>query len=259
MHHPDEVDLPHHYTRDLERRPWWHKAYFESAAPDLKGPLRAYNDTTEQLRHTIANYYSMISLLDHNVGRILQALESLGLAKNTLVCFSSDHGDWMGDHGWLTKGPLLYEGLVRVGLVLRGPGVPRGQVMDQPVATTDLHATFMEAAGLAPDRQTHSQSLWPLLRQEESSRDFAYGEWDLDAGGWGLDLKLRLVRTQDHKLTLEENSGAGELYNLRDDPHEMDNLFDDQGYATLRMQMIDMIRGRPDDVLDTLPPASGPW
>ena len=150
MHHPDEVDLPEHRTKDLERRPWWHRAALEKT-PDLAQPeLREFRQrysrtpeqTDEQLRHLIANYYSMISLIDHNVGRILVELDNLGLSDNTLVVYTTDHGDWLGDHGLILKGPMHYEGLLRVGLIAKGPGIAAGKVVDQPVATHDLPATF---------------------------------------------------------------------------------------------------------------------
>jgi hypothetical protein len=85
-----------------------------------------------QLRDLIANYYGMIALIDHNVGRILAALDTYGLAENTLVVYSTDHGDWLGDHGLILKGPMAYEGLLRVGLLMRGPGIPRGKVVTHP-------------------------------------------------------------------------------------------------------------------------------
>ena len=79
-------------------------------------------------RDLIANYYGMISLIDHNVGRMLEALDAYGLADNTLVVYSTDHGDWLGDHGLILKGPMAYEGLLRVGLLVRGPGVAEAVV-----------------------------------------------------------------------------------------------------------------------------------
>ena len=276
MHHPDEVDLPEHWVRDMERRPWWHKAYVENTAgdpgmdaalrdhetaltrlPARNGRARDYQDSEEQLRHTIANYYSMISLIDHNVGRILDSLQQLGLADNTLVVFSSDHGDWLGDHGMMLKGPLMYEGLLRVGLIVRGPGVGKNRINPHPVATTDLPATFLDYAAVPTGAPLHGKSLRGLLEGDEASRDFAYNEWDLNPEGWGLDLKLRTVRTRRHKLTLEENSGAGELYDLGEDPQEMDNVFDTQSYAAVRRELTDMIRSRPDDVMDPVPPPAG--
>jgi arylsulfatase A-like enzyme len=255
MHRPEEVDLPDHRTMDLDRRPWWHRASLEGT-PVLTDPaLRAFRQkqsrvprqTDEQLRHLIANYYGMIALIDHNVGRILLALEDLDLDGNTLVVFTSDHGDWLGDHGLILKGPMHYEGLLRVGCLMQGPGVPAGKVVNDPISTLDLPATFHDYAGVAASRDLHARSLRPLI-EGEGGRDFAYNEWDLHPARCGVALKLRTVRTRTHKLTLEENSGAGELYDLAGDPTEMDNRFGDPGMAAVQRELTDMIRSRPDDV-----------
>jgi arylsulfatase A-like enzyme len=264
MHHPDEVDLPAHRTLDLERRPWWHKASLEGV-PLLADPkLRAFRaeqsrtprQSDEQLRHLIANYYGMISLIDHNVGRILLALQELGLAENTLVIFTTDHGDWLGDHGLLLKGPIHYEGLLRVGCIAQGPGVPKGKIVPHPISTLDLPATFHDYAGVAPSRALHSRTLRPLI-EGDGARDFAYNEWDLHPSRCGVALKLRTVRTRTHKLTLEMDSGAGELYDLANDPTEMDNRFGDPGMAKVQRELTDMIRARPDDVMKPPPEPVG--
>ena len=98
--------------------------------PRRNGRARNYNDSDLQLRHTIANYYGMISLIDHNIGRILISLEENGLADDTIVIYTSDHGDWLGDHGMMLKGPMFYEGLLRVAMILKGPGIPSGSVLE---------------------------------------------------------------------------------------------------------------------------------
>jgi arylsulfatase A-like enzyme len=258
MHHPDDVDLPAHGTLDLERRPWWHRASLEGK-PKLSDPTLLHHRTEQsrtpaqselQMRHLIANYYGMISLIDHNVGRILLALDRLGLADNTLVVYSTDHGDWLGDHGLILKGPMMYEGLLRVGLIARGPGVPAGKIVDDPVSTLDLAATFSDYAGVAASsmrgRALHSRSLRPLIAGE-ATRDFALNEWELNASRCGVALQLRTVRTRTHKLTLELGSGAGELYDLANDPGEMDNRFGDAGVAPVQRRLTDMIHSRPDD------------
>jgi arylsulfatase A-like enzyme len=175
-------------------------------------------------------------------------LENLGLLENTLVVYSTDHGDWLGDHGLILKGPMAYEGLLRVGLLLRGPAIPKGKVVQDPVSTIDLPATFADYAGV-PFNGRHSRSLRKLV-QGEASRDFAYSEWDLRASRSGVDLDLRTVRTGRHKLTLDLRSGAGELYDLQDDPHEMNNLF---GKTEIQKQLVDMIRSRPADTIPRLP------
>jgi hypothetical protein len=95
----------------------------------------------------------------------------------------------------------------------------------------------------------HSRSLRPVIEGRER-RDFAYSEWDLRASRSGVDLDLRTVRTRTHKLTLELKSGAGELYDLRNDPYEMENRFDD---SPARRELEDMIRSRPADALPRRP------
>ena len=264
LHHPDEVDLPVHRTSDLERRPWWHRASLEGKPQLTRPDLMAYREkgsrtppqTDEQLRHLIANYYGMIALIDHNVGRMLNALSDLGLVDNTMVIYTTDHGEWLGDHGLLLKGPMMYEGLLRVGCISRGPGIPQGRIVADPVATTDIAATLYDYGGIDPGRELHSRSLRPLIEGRES-RDYALNEWKIHPSRMGIALDLRCVRTKAAKLTLELGSGAGELYHLGNDPHEMDNLYGNPDYAALQRELTDMIRARPDDMLPKLPEPIG--
>ncbi|GJH29356.1 sulfatase-like hydrolase/transferase [Caballeronia novacaledonica] len=263
LHHPDEVDLPQHRTRDLEQRPWWHKASVEST-PDLPENLRRIREeysrigevSDQQLRELIGNYYGMISLIDHNVGRIMDALRETGLDKDTIVVFTSDHGDWLGDHGLILKGPMMYDGLMRVGLIASGPGIPAGKVVSSPVSTIDLHETFLDYAGTTGSVPSHGQSLRPLIEGEES-RDFALNEWDLRAGRCGVALDLRTVRTSRYRMTVERNSSAGELYDLQEDPNEMVNLFDDPSRKAVRKELEDMLATRPLDAIEPPLPQTG--
>jgi arylsulfatase A-like enzyme len=190
----------------------------------------------------------MISLIDHNVGRILLELETLGIRDQTLVVYSTDHGDWLGDHGLILKGPMAYEGLLRVGLIVVGKDIPAGKVVHDPVSTVDLPSTFADYAGV-PFAGKHSRSLRRLIEGRET-RDFAYSEWDLRPSRSGVDIDLRTVRTRRHKLTLELRSGAGELYDLQEDPHEMQNLFES---SKAKAELVDMIRSRPADAIPRLP------
>lgn len=265
LHDPDEVDLPAHRELDLDRRPWWHRAALEGT-PAGDATSRQVRETysripalgEQQLRAVIANYYGMVSLIDHNVGRMLSALDDLGIADRTLVVFTSDHGDWLGDHGLLLKGPMHYEGLLRVGCIARGPGVRPGAVVGDPVSTVDLAATFMDyASGGATTTHGHGRSLRPLMEGAPSSRDHALNEWSLGASRTGVELELRTVRTRRHKLTLELGSGAGELYDLENDPHELENRFDDPGAKMIRRELEDLIHSRPADGRDPQPPRVG--
>jgi len=257
LHDPDDVDLPRHPELDLDIRPWWHRASLEGKPKMEDAKLRAFRErssrtprqTSEQMRRLTANYYGMISLIDHQVGRLRIAVRDLGLEENTLIVYSSDHGDWLGDHGLLLKGPMAYEGLLRVALLFEGPGVPAGKVIADPVSTVDLAQTFCDYAGTTLSEGVHSRSLRRLVETDADRRDFALAEWDLRASRCGVDLDLRTVRTRDKKLTLERNSGVGELYDLKEDPDEMVNLFGSPGHRAVQKELTDMIASRPDDAV----------
>lgn len=256
MHRPEDVDLPRYRQRDLERRPWWHRAALENTpggTPESRKVREEYSrippQSDAQLRSITANYYGMVSLVDHQVGRILASLEDENLAENTLVVFTSDHGDWLGDHGLILKGPMHYEGLLRVGLLMRGPGIVAGQVINDPVSTLDLAATFGDFASVSVASAVHSTSLRPLLAGVQTAkRDHAYNEWRLGPSRCGVALDLRTVRTHTAKLTLELGSGAGEMYDLNNDPYECHNLFDNSGARGLRDELMQRVLSRPADI-----------
>ena len=255
LHAPEDVDLPEHRTRDFERRPWWHEAVLtaeptgDATHADIrKSYSRVPPQSDEQLREIIANTYGQIALIDHQVGRLMNCLDELGIAENTIIVYSSDHGDWLGDHGLVLKGPMHYEGLLRVPLIMRGPGVPSGGLNDNPVSTMDLAATFTdygEAEALLPQ---HAQSLRPVVEGRET-REFARNEWGLLPTRAGVELSLQTVRTKTAKLTKDMISGAGEMYDLAADPDELTNLFDDPAHAAMRAELEALIDRRADDMI----------
>jgi len=260
MYDPQDVDLPEHRTRDLEVRPWWHqKLYGDEGNIDpneytdkrLGGAARMNMQTDEQLRHMTANYYGMMSLLDHHVGRIVGTLKNLGLDKNTIVIYTTDHGELLGDHGLILKGPTLYEGLTKVGLIFNGPGIAQGSIIDEPVSTLDLAATMYDYAGIETPPGAQSRSLKGLVEARGETRDMAYNEWDAGGGRYAVDLNLRLVRTKRYKAIFELESGAGELYDLHDDPNEMVNRYDDPGFKKIKKELEDIMHARPGAILKT--------
>ncbi|MEO0946365.1 MAG: sulfatase-like hydrolase/transferase, partial [Pseudomonadota bacterium] len=254
LHDPSEVDLPKHRKRTFEGRPWWHEQVLTAEpAGDKKGAeirksySRIGEQTEDQLREIIANTYGQIALIDHNVGRILIALDEAGLSENTIVIYISDHGDWLGDHGLILKGPMHYDGLLRVPMILRGPGIPKGKKVDEPVSTLDLGPTFFDYGNAEALQTQHGTSLRPLIETDTATREFALNEWELLPTRAGVGLSLRTVRTKTHKLTIDQQSGAGELYDMMNDPEETSNLFNDPKHAALRAKLISYIESRPDD------------
>lgn len=261
MYHRDEVTIASHPQLDLENRPWWHRAFVEDRARPIKqgaehnaggidwGQKGDLNEAA--LRDLTRIYFGMISSVDYEIGRILHALEEAGELDNTYIIFVSDHGEWLGDHGLLLKGPMLYDGLLRVPCLIQGPGVPQGRVIDAPVNTVDVLATATDLAGLAaPD--THGQS-WRGLWDGSQSRDYALAEYEVDALRSAVDMDLMTVRSNRYRMSMDLKTDTGELYDLHDDPDEMVNRFDDPAFAAIRREHHDMIRSRPDDMIPVSP------
>jgi arylsulfatase A-like enzyme len=254
LHDPELVDLPPHRNRDFENRPWWHEAVLtrrpEGSAETAElrtNYSRIPEQSDDQLREIIANTYGQLALIDHNVGRILSTLDRAGLADNTIVIYISDHGDWLGDHGLILKGPMHYDGLLKVPMIVRGPGIPIDKVDDTPVSTIDLCPTFCDWAGAKPGLAQHGRSLKPVMNGDED-REFAMNEWHLLPTRAGVELQLQTVRTRNAKLTVDRISGDGEYYDLDRDPYELTNLFSHQSSAALRSKLFSFLDLRPDDM-----------
>lgn len=265
LHDPEDVDLPAHRQLDLDRRPWWHRASLEGI-PDLEDPVlkvfrakgsRIPDQTDEQLREMISNYYGMISLIDHNVGRILSTLSELGYDDDTIVVYTSDHGDYLGDHGLYLKGPILYDGLINVGMIARGPGIPSGRTVDDIATTLDLAATFCDYGGASLPDDVQSRSMRHSLEGGCSEREVAYCEWDVAASRCGVRLDLRAVHCGGSKLTIELGSGDGEMYDLSTDPDEMINRWNDPDYASMQARLMNMLASRPGIELSMFDQAVG--
>ncbi len=253
LHRPEDVDLPPHRTPDFENRPWWYKAALESPIAEEHQDMRAKYSrfpkyTDNQLREIIANYYGQISLIDHSVGRIITELETQGLADNTYIVYTSDHGEWLGDHGLMLKGPIPLEGLLNVGAIVKGPDIPVGCVCHEPLSTIDLGATFLDWAGVEGMEDTHSRSMRGVIAGNET-RKAVLSEWELLPARVGVGMSQRTVRTKDAKLTIELQTGAGEMFDLARDPHERQNLFGHPDYAAMQQELTEILMARPDDML----------
>jgi len=129
------------------------------------------SQSDQQLREIMANYFGMIALIDHYVGRMLIALQEMGIADNTCVVYTADHGEWLGDHGLILKDPMPYDGLLRIPLIVRGPGVARNQLVSQPVSTLDIALPFYDWAGIKSEVPLDGRSLGQLLAGQDEQRD----------------------------------------------------------------------------------------
>ncbi len=183
-----------------------------------------------------AKYYAMIELIDHNVGRMLDALDDSGQTQNTVVMFTSDHGETLGDHGLLLKGCRFYESLVHVPLVISWPGQFKKALRSSAlVELTDLAPTLLELAGLSVPETMHGRPLTSLLRGDTAAdrhREFVRSEYYRALGG--VQSFGTMVRSERFKQVVYHGHGLGELFDLETDPSEFDNLWDDKRLAQVR-------------------------
>ena len=183
----------------------------------------------------VAHYYGMISLIDDQVGRAMAALERTGLADRTIVIFMSDHGELLGDHGLLFKGPHQYDALLRVPTIVRLPSAEaRSLTVEGLVEQIDLTPTILELAGLQPPGGMQGIAITDVLRGDGlAGRESVLVERrDLY---WGLD--MRTLRTERWKLTHYAGESFGELFDLQEDPGEIVNLWADPGYRGVRAEL----------------------
>jgi uncharacterized sulfatase len=181
----------------------------------------------------------MVKLIDEQMGRILDCLDRLGLAEDTLIIFTTDHGELLGDHGLWMKGPFHYEELVRIPMLVRWPqGLPGGQRVRGLVSQVDLVPTILSAVGQEIPAEIDGVDTLPLLRgQVEAVRDAAFIEFADDP----RCLRLKTVITPDSKLTVYHGYDFGELYDLGADPGELVNLWQAPSYAEQRRVLMGRI------------------
>lgn len=202
-----------------------------------------YAMTAEEQRAFTRAYYAATSFMDAQVGRVLRAVEELGLADDTIIVFTSDHGYLLGEHGQWQK-QLLFEESARVPLIIRVPGTRRaGQHSPRTVEMLDLYPTLTELAGLPRYRRNEGTSLMRLLDRPD---DASWAKPALSQVNGG-----RSVRTERYRYTEWEGGRSGrELYDHAGDPREQVNLADDPRYAAV----VDLLRAMlPSGPVEPLP------
>ena len=233
---PDDMPGPHFRQSDLLQQQ-------RLACIDFQGEVLTPEE--HDARRKQALYYAMIAQIDDQLTRILDTLEKTGQRENTVVIFTSDHGEALGDHGLFEKGCRFYEGLVRVPLIFVWPKQFRAGLQSHAlVELLDMTATIVELAGLDQPEYMQGQSLLPILTGEatpDDLRDFVRCEY-FDAldpyftGGSGVFATM--YRNRGYKLSVYHGHQLGELYDLQRDPWEHDNLWDAADYRALRNELI---------------------
>jgi len=265
MFDPDQLPEPETGAEAMELKGFsleWCRESFVKAFPD-------YERSIPRAR---SNYMGMLRLIDDQIRRFVDHLSNRGLMENTVLVVLSDHGDFVGEYGLLRKGPELPELLTRIPMVLAGPGIaPGSEPRHDQVSIVDIMPTLCEAIGAPLPDGVQGRSLWPMLTGQDYPADefaSAYvehgfgglhytGKEDLDPaldgliestdGRWGAfdclnswtqSGQMRAVRRGDWKLTFDMQ-GHGRLYNLREDPRELVDLYADPDLADVRQELLE--------------------
>jgi uncharacterized sulfatase len=186
----------------------------------------------KKLRKDMAIYYGMVSFMDEQIGRILDHLDKLGIAENTIIVFTTDHGHFLGAHGLGAKGAFHFEDLLRLPFIVRWPGqVPAGATSQSLQSLIDLPSTFLSAAGIDVPGQMQGVDQLDVWRGKSSSaRDSVLVEFRHQP----TKLHLRTFINDRYKLTAYRDQPYGELFDLQDDPQETHNRWDDPDYAAIK-------------------------
>ena len=213
LYPPDQVQMPNVPPAYLEKLPLGFQVLRNFKMISTPIP-------EERIRRARSAYYGMITELDGMIGELLDELENTGELENTLIVYTSDHGEMLGEHGLWLKNNLL-EGAARVPLIMAGAGLPRGMRVETPVSHVDLVATLLDFAGVPRPGGLRGYSLLPMTRGEQTSHPgYVYAESNSEGNCTGSFM----IRRGDWKYIYFSWYGDRLLFNLKEDPGEMNNL-----------------------------------
>jgi uncharacterized sulfatase len=192
-------------------------------------------DEAEQ-RRNMATYYGMISMMDAYIGRILDKVDELGLAEDTLVVFTTDHGHFFGQHGLHFKGGFHYEDVIKVPFIVRYPGkVPAGRKSEALQSLIDLAPTFLSTANLPiPSTMTGIDQSQVWFGEKSAVREHVLCEFRHEP----TTIHLKTYVDERYKITIYYNQVYGELFDLKEDPHELQNRWNNPDYASLKSELL---------------------
>jgi arylsulfatase A-like enzyme len=259
MYDPQDMALPTSFSpgnRILARPVIWAMEQRESGKADTAGQA-AFAVNECEAREAMALSCGMIAMIDDAIGRVLGRLAACGLADNTVVIFTTDHGDFLGDHRLLLKGPAHYESITHVPFIWAEPGKRAERCTDMLAGTLDIAPSILDRANVQPYNGIQGVSLLSALDglNVTIARDSIVIEDDQQRAVFGLPSgsRLRTLITQRWRMTIAQDDTYGELYDLQSDPHEMENLFEDSVHRGVRAELMEKLAYRQMELSDRSP------
>ena len=258
MYSKDDVDYLGYVEGEHDNRPKCYKQLYEKGVDGLE-----FNDAfgvpsalsaklsgdDRYFREVTAVHHGMVKLMDEEIGKIIRILKETGEYDNTLILFTTDHGDYLGNHGFLYKGFPAFEEVYNVPMIVKLPdGRCGGRRMGALVSHIDIAPTILEAAGIEPCGEMDGVSQWKLWNQEtEEKREYVMVENRPVTRGF----YQKMIITEQYKLVVYMDSEDGELYDLKNDRNQYRNLWDEKEYGTLKETLLRKIAGREETEEET--------
>ena len=254
----DEIPLPNYKNGELDNKPAFQREEFRNGAYNNIKQFRYENMSEYDHRLVKAAYWAMVDLIDRQIGRLTEFLKNQGLLENTIIIFTSDHGEMLGDHGIYMKGPHFYDCSVRVPLIMSWEGRIKGNTdSDALVELIDIAPTLLEAAGIPIYEGMQGKSLLSLLtgnadihhhREDVMSEYLNAMPTHKNPGAF-----LTMLRDRRYKLVRSHGDELGELYDMENDPEETANLWETLEYEPVKNKMIKRLCDRIAFTCDPLP------
>ena len=250
MYDPNEIPLPASFGKgDLPPIRKMREAMEKGLDPrDNQNPFTV---TESEARELIALTYGSITMIDDAIGRVLKQLEASGVADNTIVVFTTDHGDYMGDHGLMLKLLLHYQGTIRVPFIWHDPTTNTSDEIKHELASSiDISSTILARAGIQPYNGIQGRDLLSsnapdaVIVEEDSQRKMI---------GFERPQRIRTIVTERYRMSLREGEDWNELYDLERDPEELYNLYDNEDVKEIQNALTETMLRRMISLQDRAP------
>ena len=222
----------------MEEKAAWDKAYGPGNESFRRAGLTGEALARWKYQRYIKDYLRCIASVDDNIGRVLDHLDATGLTENTLVVYTSDQGFYLGEHGWFDK-RFMYEESLRMPLIVRYPAELKPAVVSEMVQNVDFAPTFLDLAGVPVPQDMQGRSIRSVAKRTTPAdwRHAIYYHYYEFPGVHAVKRHYG-IRTERYKLIHFYNDiDAWELYDLKTDPHELQNLYGDSRYADLTTRL----------------------
>jgi len=259
-YNPDDMPLPKARPDELETKTTYQQLDGKFSHNDPEG-YDITKMTDRDKREVTAAYYAMVELIDKQVGRMVAALEETGQLENTIVIFMSDHGEMLGDHGLFLKGPHFYDEAVRVPLIISWKDRFAADLRaDCLMELIDITPTLLEAAEIDVPNTIQGRSLMPILLSQRDAghhRDYVFSEY---YNAWTHKHSYgSMLRTREEKIVVYHGTDQGELYDLKNDPDEFENLWNSPEHTKGKLRLMKACFDASVFTMDPCPIRLGPF